>query len=220
MLRSVTCKISSGQTARQLSTSVPLLARRTRSHPPLPKPSTQTPQVIVSDPHPLWGFFRNRQSLTSPKDDAKHGRSWTAEELRKKSFDDLHALWIVCLKERNILATQRHERRRQKIRSAGDDEAAQRDRTVRRTMAGIKFVLNERFLAYQEAVELAKEDPTVDLSVATIREPSKIQSTEKQIEAGSEEEKKVGKARKAEEAFRLKAAQRELEKETLPAPAL
>lgn len=57
------------------------------------------------------------------------GRSWSIQELREKSWDDLHSLWWVCVKERNRIATSDMERKRLKA-GYGEWESSERDRVV------------------------------------------------------------------------------------------
>ena len=70
------------------------------------------------------------------------GRGWTVPDLRRKSFDDLHKLWYVLYKERNVLLTSRLTAKRFNRPIAAKDE--NRYISVKRSMAGIKCVLGER----------------------------------------------------------------------------
>jgi len=102
--------------------------------------------VQVDEDHGLWQFFnKERRVLATPEEDNSHGlyytillgsnmltttgRAWSVEELRHKSWEDLHALWWVCVKERNRLATESYERNRLKA-GYGEYEAEERDKTV------------------------------------------------------------------------------------------
>ncbi|KAI5816012.1 50S ribosomal protein L4 [Pyronema omphalodes] len=132
----------------------------------LPKPvSADKLTKVETDPdHGLWGFFReHRNALSTPEQEFSHGRSWAVEELRGKSWDDLHKLWWACVKERNIIATQFQEHQRMKP-GYGDHELQERDNVVKVTMRGIKHVLTERYYAWEEAKVLSKDDPEINLS--------------------------------------------------------
>ncbi|KAL4751699.1 54S ribosomal protein L4, mitochondrial [Aspergillus terricola var. indicus] len=126
---------------------------------PLPKPvSPEKLEKRESTPdHGLWGFFpKDRSALSTPEYDNAHGRSWSIQELREKSWEDLHSLWWVCLKEKNRIATSNLERKRLKA-GYGEWEANQRLRTIRVTQLGIKHVLRERWYAWEDAQNLYKK---------------------------------------------------------------
>lgn len=98
----------------------------------VPVPAKYKPEDdIKTDPnHGLWEFFYDKEkALLTPEEEGKHGRSWSVEELRHKSWEDLHSLWWVCVKERNRVATAGRERIRLEFKQ-GEDESVQRMRTV------------------------------------------------------------------------------------------
>ncbi|MCJ1464290.1 54S ribosomal protein L4 mitochondrial [Pseudocyphellaria aurata] len=118
---------------------------------PLPEPVRIRETPKVDENHGLWGFFnKDRTALSTPEEDNAHGRPWAVEELRRKSWEDLHSLWWVCVKERNRLATEMHERTRLKA-GYGDYEAKARDYAVRTTQRAIKHALTERWYSWEDA---------------------------------------------------------------------
>lgn len=114
--------------------------RRTGLRQPLSVSKTPLPQPVldparrskyeVPEDHELWGFFHSKEkAINTPEEDYAFGRSWTVEELRGKSWEDLHALWWICAKENNRIATASYERRRVKA-GYGDAESEERDKAV------------------------------------------------------------------------------------------
>ena len=97
---------------------------------PEPVPRDELPPIKVDENHGLWDFFYDRETVAmAPAEHAKHGRAWTVSELRKKSWDDLHRLWWVCVKERNRIATANYEREKSSL-GFGAAEATERDFAV------------------------------------------------------------------------------------------
>ncbi|ROW09638.1 hypothetical protein VMCG_02675 [Cytospora schulzeri] len=133
----------------------------------LPKPVSPAsfPKVQTDPDHGLWGFFpaSKDKPLSTPAEDNAHGRAWRVEELRRKSWEDLHRLWWVCVRERNRIATGNWERIKGRY-GYGEAEARAREMQVRKTQAGIKHVLTERFYAWEDARDLALNDPEINLS--------------------------------------------------------
>ncbi|XP_054839365.1 39S ribosomal protein L47, mitochondrial [Eublepharis macularius] len=72
--------------------------------------------ALLHTSRPLKGL---EEFFDDPKNwgerEVKSGDSWTVEQLRGKSSEDLHKLWYVMLKERNMLLTMEQEAKRQRV---------------------------------------------------------------------------------------------------------
>eukprot|EP00879_Flechtneria_rotunda_P005946 GHRR01006252.1.p1 GENE.GHRR01006252.1~~GHRR01006252.1.p1 ORF type:complete len:148 (+),score=34.96 GHRR01006252.1:574-1017(+) len=105
------------------------------------------------------GNLRDFLDNAIDKQNGAHGRAWLAKELRNKSWDDLHKLWYVCLKERNMLLTQMNweESKARKSQRQNDmgEMYTKRYRHVKLTMNRIKQVLSERACHEADAVKAA-----------------------------------------------------------------
>jgi len=106
-------------------------------------------------PNPLDAFRDPVDRETRGKEMV--GRQWSVKELRRKSYEDLHRLWYVLYKEKNVLLTEQQlSRRRQLI-----FPQPERFKKVQKSMGAIRQVLGERkretvaaHLARQEESEL------------------------------------------------------------------
>ncbi|KAG0281354.1 54S ribosomal protein L4 mitochondrial [Linnemannia exigua] len=138
-------------------------------------PTLNRLKQLAFRPRGVEEFFENGKSI--PTEKSWTGRAWRASELRVKSFDDLHKLWYVLLKERNVLAAQKEDARRFHI---SKQYFSNKGRQVKcqKSMARIKFVLNERRMAWVEATKLQRlanaQEATVNTKVST---PSGSSST-------------------------------------------
>ena len=93
-----------------------------------------------------YGDFDPTCSSQERRDHHVTGDPWPACLLRLKSFEDLHKLWYVCLKEKNFLLSERQAYRQTsgtRFRGAG------RLKKVKLTMKRILTVLSRREIHQQ-----------------------------------------------------------------------
>eukprot|EP00003_Mantamonas_plastica_P021498 TRINITY_DN3493_c0_g1_i1.p1 TRINITY_DN3493_c0_g1~~TRINITY_DN3493_c0_g1_i1.p1 ORF type:complete len:188 (-),score=43.48 TRINITY_DN3493_c0_g1_i1:26-589(-) len=91
--------------------------------------------------------FLSQEYLEKKENEGVHvGRAWRADELRLKSFEDLQRLWIVLLKEKNLLLSEKRDMRKKGLRM----ENPMRLKKVKQSMARIKTVVHERNTVYKQ----------------------------------------------------------------------
>lgn len=90
----------------------------------------------------LMEFFDDKKVWG--KSEVRCGRSWRLDELRIKSNSDLHKLWYVLLKEKNMLLTMEHECERAYELFPNPERVDK----VQESMENIETVVRERNKAY------------------------------------------------------------------------
>eukprot|EP01137_Pigoraptor_chileana_P006072 Opistho-2@50010 len=85
--------------------------------------------------------------IIPPEESTEYGRSWKASELRGKSNAELHQLWYILLKERNLVMTMQHEARARKAKVPYKPRMVK----VKKAMAAIHTVIGERENALRQA---------------------------------------------------------------------
>lgn len=90
----------------------------------------------------LMEFFDDKKNWTEEK--VKHGRPWRLDELRLKSNSDLHKLWFVLHKERNMLLTMEEAYREKGVSMPSHERIAKVDES----MESLLSVVQEREIAF------------------------------------------------------------------------
>lgn len=122
-------------------------ARFCREKAPLSAPSWFSPAGSVGQCRALHTSISRRgleEFFDFPDNwgetNVKSGAPWTAKQLRAKSNEDLHKLWYVLLKEKNMLLTLEQEAKRQRVQMPSPE----RLRKIERSMTRLETVVNER----------------------------------------------------------------------------
>ncbi|GAV99934.1 MRP-L47-domain-containing protein [Lentinula edodes] len=154
-------------------------------------------RIPVRANHGLYAFFRKKepdagQTLIGEAQFETLGGSIEMERTRS----DLHALWYILLRERNLLATQEEEVRRLGVMKAVQTFNNQ-IRMCRKSMARIKYVMNERRLAYEGAVTLAEEEKMAHVTNLVLKQQTAEYRTEREHLLGRQKRAKMKAIREA-----------------------
>ncbi|XP_034824216.1 large ribosomal subunit protein uL29m [Maniola hyperantus] len=126
----------------------------------------------TSKQNDLMDFFDNKKNWNETN--IRVGRGWRLDELRIKSNTDLHKLWYVLLKERNMLFTMEHECNEQ-IRLFPNPERIDK---VEESMNNIETLIRERNIAYYKLETGETGERPVDDIVNLFGLPEKYQKQE------------------------------------------
>lgn len=126
-------------TPSAFKTHVLRVARRSMSTAPSP---TAEPAKKLDSQKGVLQFIDSGTSAGA----TRTGRAWRTSELRLKSYEDLHKLWFILLKERNILLS---EKAWCKTNSRHWVNGPSNLYKVKRSMARLKGVVGERTRAYK-----------------------------------------------------------------------
>jgi large subunit ribosomal protein L47 len=85
------------------------------------------------------------------------GRAWRTAELRQKSFEDLHHLWHVLLREKNVLETERVHLRNPQLGQRAHIDRPDRIAKVRLSMARLQTVIAERSRVHKHLCQVRDE---------------------------------------------------------------
>ncbi|XP_065199705.1 large ribosomal subunit protein uL29m [Planococcus citri] len=89
-------------------------------------------------------FFEDPKNWS--KEEIKVGRSWRVAELRLKSNEDLHKLWYILLKEKNMLLTMEHHCKENYTLFPNPERIDK----VEESMSNVETVVRERNKAYYQ----------------------------------------------------------------------
>ncbi|KAL0840190.1 hypothetical protein ABMA28_015480 [Loxostege sticticalis] len=120
----------------------------------------------------LMEFFDSKKNWS--ENNIRVGRAWKLDELRIKSNTDLHKLWYVLLKERNMLYTMEHECK-EKVRLFPNPERIDK---VQESMNNIETVVKERNVAYYKLETGETGERPVEDVVSLIGLPEKYEKKE------------------------------------------